>query len=171
MSGHSHNHDCGHSHDPGHDHGHSHGAPADVRQLTQQLRDHAQKITGPRHAILNVLSEHQKPLTNKEIFAKLPEGMCDLATVYRSMHMLIKMGMVTRYDFGDGTARFELNCPECDSHHHHLVCNQCSKIIELEECFPSELEQALAAKHGFAKISHKLEFFGVCPDCQAGDKS
>jgi len=155
-----------HTHSHSHSHDHDHGGPAEVRQLTQQLRDGAQKITGPRQAILNVLSEHQQPLTNKEIHARLPKGMCDLATVYRSMHMLLKMEMVTRYDFGDGTARFELNCPECDSHHHHLVCNRCSRIIELEECFPTELEETIARKHGFAKVTHKLEFFGVCPDCQ-----
>ena len=165
MSGHSHSHD----HDHSHAHAHSHGAPADLQQLTQQLRDNSQKITGPRHAILNVLREHQQPLTNKEIFAKLPEGMCDLATVYRSMHMLLKMEMVTRYDFGDGIARFELNCPECDGHHHHLVCNKCSKIIELNECFPDELEAAIARKHGFSAVTHKLEFFGVCPDCQRNE--
>ena len=158
---------CGHNHE--HDHSHAHKQPAAIDELTQQLRDNAQKITGPRHAILNVMREHQQPLTNKEIFSRLPEGMCDLATVYRSMHMLLKMGMVTRYDFGDGIARFELNCPECDGHHHHLVCNKCSKIIELNECFPDELEAAIARKHGFSAVTHKLEFFGVCPDCQRNE--
>ncbi len=159
--------DCRHNHI----HDHAHKAPADIHELTQQLRDNAQKITGPRQAILNVLRDHPQPLTNKEIFAKLPGGMCDLATVYRSMHLLLKMEMVTRYDFGDGVARFELNGPEDDGHHHHLVCSKCSIIVELDECFQIELEEAIARKHGFADVTHKLEFFGVCPDCQASAKT
>ncbi len=164
MSEHDHSH--GHSH--GHSHSHDHKSRADLHDLTQQLRDNAQKITGPRHAILNVLRDNQRPMTNKEIHHHLPEGICDLATVYRSIHMLIKMGMVTRYDFGDGVARFGLNGPEHDGHHHHLVCNQCAKIIELDECIQHELDETIARKHGFAEVSHKLEFFGVCPACQRG---
>jgi len=105
-------------------------------------------------------------MTNKEIHAALEPGMCDLATVYRSMHMLMKMGMVTRYDFGDGVARFELHAPGEDGHHHHLVCTQCSKIVELDECFQNEFEESIASKHGFKGVTHKLEFFGTCPDCQ-----
>ena len=56
-------------------------------------------------------------MTNKEIHAALADGGCDLATIYRSMHLLTEMGMVKRFDFGDGVARFEL--VTCDEHAHH----------------------------------------------------
>jgi Fur family transcriptional regulator, ferric uptake regulator len=73
---------------------------------------------------------------------------------------------VKRFDFGDGTARFELVHHDGDQHHHHLVCTGCSRVVEIEECFPEELEQKIASGNGFASISHKLEFFGICPECQ-----
>ena len=149
-----------------HSHKHSHGPKGKLSDLTQQLREQSHKITGPRQAILDCLRQHPHPMTNKEIHENLPEGMCDLATVYRSMHMLIKMGMVTKFDFGDGVARFELIGPEDDGHHHHLICTECSKVIEIDECFQHELEDAIAKRHGFKGVSHKLEFFGICPDCQ-----
>ena len=57
----------------------------------------------------------------------LPKDQCDLATIYRSMHLLEKMGMVKRFDFGDGAARFELIGEDDDGHHHHLVCTRCSE--------------------------------------------
>ena len=94
-------------------------------------------------------------------------GDCDLATVYRSMHMLEEMGMVKRFDFGDGVARFELLSEGDDGHHHHLVCLRCAHIVEVADCFPPELEEKIAARNGFKAITHKLEFFGICPRCQS----
>jgi Fur family ferric uptake transcriptional regulator len=146
-----------------HHHSHDHEALPD---LTDRLRRRSRKITGPRQAILDVLRLHRHPLTNKEIFATLPKGDCDLATVYRSMHLLEGMGMVKRFDFGDGIARFELIGEGDDGHHHHLICVQCSEVVEIDECFPKELEEKIAAGKGFKAITHKLEFFGICPQCQ-----
>ena len=74
--------------------------------------------------------------------------------------------MVKRFDFGDGVARFELVAVVDDGHHHHLVCTRCTAVVEIEECFPPDLQQKLAAANGFKAITHKLEFFGVCPRCQ-----
>jgi Fur family ferric uptake transcriptional regulator len=105
-------------------------------------------------------------MTNKEVYAALPANLCDLATIYRSMHLLEEMGMVKRFDFGDGIARFELLSDAGRAHHHHLICTRCSTVVEIEECFPSELEQKIALGNGFVAITHKLEFFGICPQCQ-----
>ena len=146
-------------------HKHSHEKQA-MPVLTERLRREARKITGPRAAILEILRDHPHPLTNKEIFSEMPKDGCDLATIYRSMHLLEKMGMVKRFDFGDGAARFELVGEGDDGHHHHLVCTECSEVVEIEECFPEKIEQQIAAKNGFKSVTHKLEFFGVCPDCQ-----
>jgi Fur family ferric uptake transcriptional regulator len=133
--------------------------------LTEQLRGRSRKITGPRQAILQVLRRREHPITSKEILAALPQGECDLATVYRSMHLLEEIGMVHRFDFGDGAARFELVADKHD-HHHHLVCESCAKVVEITDCFPADLEQRIARSAGFKKVSHRLEFFGLCPDCQ-----
>ena len=96
----------------------------------------------------------------------LPAGDCDLATVYRSLHLLENMGMVKRFDFGDGGARFELLAEGDDGHHHHLVCLHCTGVVEIDECFPQELEERIASASGFKAVTHRLEFFGVCPRCQ-----
>ena len=139
---------------------------ARLPDLTERLRGQSRKVTGPRQAILDVLRRHPHPLSNKEIFAALPRGECDLATVYRSMHLLRAMGMVKRFDFGDGLSRFELLADGDDGHHHHLICTECAVIVEVDECFPPELEEKLATKNGFKTVTHKLEFFGVCRECQ-----
>jgi Fur family transcriptional regulator, ferric uptake regulator len=138
----------------------------ELSSLTTRLRREDRKITGPRAAILEILRQHPHPLTNKEIFAELPKGECDLATIYRAMQMLEKLGMVQRFDFGDGAARFELVKEGDDGHHHHLICTQCAQVVEIEECFPAEIERRIARQNGFHAVTHRLEFFGVCPDCQ-----
>jgi len=148
---------CAHKHSPGRQ---------EMSALTSRLRRQSRKITGPRAAILEILRQHPHPLTNKEIFAAMPRGRCDLATIYRAMHLLEGVGMVKRFDFGDGAARFELVGEDDDGHHHHLVCTRCAKVIEMEECFPSEIEERIAAANGFKGVTHKLEFFGICPECQ-----
>ena len=135
-------------------------------ELAAQLRQRSRKFTGPRQAILEILRRHPHPMSSKEIFASLTRGDGDLATVYRSLHLLEEMQMVKRFDFGDGVARFELVAEGDDGHHHHLVCTRCAAVVEIEECFPPDLEQKLAESNGFKSITHKLEFFGVCPRCQ-----
>jgi Fur family ferric uptake transcriptional regulator len=148
-----------------HAHSHSHKRQ-EMSALTGRLRRQSRKITGPRAAILEMLRRHPHPLTIREILDALPRGQCDLATIYRSMHLLEEMGMVKRFDFGDGAARFELVGENDDGHHHHLVCTKCSEVVEIEECFPGKIEKRIAARNGFKAVTHKLEFFGVCPACQ-----
>ena len=135
--------------------------------LTGRLRRQLRRVTGPRQAILEILRRHPHPLTSREIFAALPRDQCDLVTIYRVMHLLEEMGMVKRFDFGDGTARFELVGEGEDGHHHHLVCTRCSGIVEIEDCSLRELEARIAARNGFTGVTHRLEFFGVCPECQS----
>jgi len=105
-------------------------------------------------------------MSNREIFSALTEGSCDLATIYRSMHLLEEMGMVKRFDFGDGVARFELLGEGDDGHHHHLVCTRCAGVIELDDCSMHEMEEGIASRNGFKAVTHNLEFFGLCPECQ-----
>jgi len=134
--------------------------------LTARLRGKARKVTGQREAILRILREHDGPLSVKEIRGQLMNEGCDLATIYRSLHLLEEMGLVKRFDFGNGGARFELLDDGDDGHHHHLVCTRCAEVVELAECFPAELENRIASENGFQAVTHKLEFFGVCPRCQ-----
>ena len=136
-----------------------------LQKLTDRLRRLEHRVTGPRQAILEVLRGQAHPLPIRTIHTSLPDA-CDLATVYRVMHLLEDNGMVIRFDFGDGTARFELINEGDNGHHHHLICRQCSSVVELEECFPEKLEKKIAKQNSYTAMSHKLEFFGICPECQ-----
>jgi Fur family ferric uptake transcriptional regulator len=131
-----------------------------------QLRRNARRVTGPRQAILRILGRGRHPMSPKDIFAALHKGVCDLATVYRSLHLLRAMGIVQRFDWGDGIGRFELIHEGDNAHHHHLVCTRCAEVIELDECSVTGLDEEIARGNGFTEVTHKLEFFGVCPACR-----
>jgi len=134
--------------------------------LTDRLRRQSRKITGPRKAVLDILRKQAHPLTNREILAVMPVRQCDLATIYRAIHLLEELGMVKQFDFGDGIARYELVGGRSAEHHHHLVCTRCSQVVEIEDCFSAQMEKRIAARNGFRHVTHKLEFFGICPGCQ-----
>ena len=138
----------------------------ELSELAERLRRKSRKVTGPRQAILGILRRHRHPLSIREIFSEIGRGDCDLATVYRSMHLLEGMGIVKRFQFERGGARFELLEEGDDGHHHHLVCRTCSQVVEIEDCFPAELEDRIARRNGFKSVTHRLEFFGLCPRCQ-----
>lgn len=133
-----------------------------------RLRRDACKVTGPRQAILKVLMGQSRPMTNKEIFQALPKGGGDLATVYRSVQMLERLGLVKRFQFDNGAARYSFMGEGEGRHHHlhHLVCTRCTQIVEIGECLVTELQAQVAARSKFAAVTHRLEFFGVCPSCQ-----
>ncbi len=123
-------------------------------------------MTGPRRAILTVLQRAARPMTNKEIFQALPAGRCDLATVYRSIKVLEQLGLVKRFHFDVGGTRVVLLRGDQRAHLHHLVCIECNRFVELGECGVADWERRLAAQNHFKAITHRLEFFGVCPACQ-----
>lgn len=147
-----------------HEHTHSEGEEA-LRLVgaLEVLRAAGHRITSPRKALLKVLIHEHGPFSADELHRLLPPGMCDPVTVYRSIGALEETNLVRRCDFGDGTYRYEFNTGE--HHHHHIICRQCSSVKNLEVCFADGLER-LVRQMGYANVTHTLEIFGTCVDCQ-----
>lgn len=132
------------------------------------LRESGLKATQPRLAILDFLFHQHGPFTPDEIFHSVGAKDLDLTTVYRTTSALEKIGMLTRCDFGDGIARYELRGnEEAIEHHHHVICRGCRKITSLEICLADGWKKTLASM-GYADPGHALEFFGTCRSCQQG---
>jgi Fur family ferric uptake transcriptional regulator len=87
------------------------------------------------------------------------------ATVYRTLKLLTECGVAFERRFGDGLTRYELADEE--SHHDHLICVECDKIVEFEEERIEQIQEEVAKKYGYLLKTHKHEMYGVCPDCQA----
>jgi Fur family peroxide stress response transcriptional regulator len=86
-----------------------------------------------------------------------------LATVYKTVALLKELGEAVEIGFGDGSNRYDVRMPEP---HPHLVCMQCRRIIDADLESLSHLTESLAQSTGFQILSHRVDFYGVCPDCQ-----
>ncbi|MHA3774267.1 Fur family transcriptional regulator [Verrucomicrobiota bacterium sgz303538] len=143
---------------------HDHSPQEQLDSALQVLRDNQHRVTAPRKALLAVLTSEHGPFTAEELHGRLDKGMCDLVTVYRCLSAMEDINLVRRCDFGDGVYRYEYNTGE--HHHHHIICRSCHGVRVLDVCVADSLER-LARQMGYARVSHTLEIFGICPECQA----
>ena len=96
-----------------------------------------------------------------------------LTTIYRTLELLVQMGLVFKFDFGDRRARYELaEGPKGIRQHHHLVCTKCGRVIDYTDLideakkFLSQTMKALNKKYNFKITNHLIQFYGLCDKCQ-----
>ena len=137
------------------------------------------RMTVPRQAILELLSKSTDHLSAEDIYLQVHKKYptIGLTTVYRTLELLVKAGLIMKFDFGDGRARFELiESPESIGHHHHLVCTECGRIIDYQDFINEEIEllkrteRGLAKKYKFRITNHLIQFHGVCEKCRKKKK-
>lgn len=139
-----------------------------------RFQGHVCRWTMPREAILNLLSRTSKHLSAKEIYATLHRMYpgIGLTTVYRTLDLLYRMGIIHKMDIGDGQSRYEFRSGKTKGHHHHLICTNCGKIIDYSDFIDEELdlvkkvEKNLAQKYNFLVQDHNIEFYGLCEKCR-----
>ena len=85
-----------------------------------------------------------------------------LATIYRTLNLLCEIGIGQQRHFGDNTTIYDNVSRK--THHDHLICEKCGKIIEFECPDIERLQDEMAAKHGFSLTRHRLELYGQCSD-------
>jgi Fur family ferric uptake transcriptional regulator len=128
-----------------------------------RLKSAGLRITQPRIAILEALIRRNSPATIEQIHQDLASDSCDLVTVYRCLAAFEELGLVRRCFFHNGTSLYEINLN--DSHHHHVVCRSCGRVERIDACLTESIERMLRER-GYDDVTHMVEFFGVCPDCQ-----
>lgn len=140
-----------------------------LREIYERLLDRGHKLTPQRWAILNIFLQNKgRHLSADEVFTQLKQIYPDngIATVYRTIDLLVDLGVLRRVEFGDGRSRFEINDPSEPHGHHHLICNQCGEVTEFQDDLVHSLEAAILRKTGFRVQEHVLKFYGVCKRCQ-----
>lgn len=126
------------------------------------LHDKGLRITTARVAVLDYLEKKENPADVISLVEALDDQV-DQATIYRILELLTKKDIISRFDFGEGKYRYELQ----KKHHHHLVCTKCNKIEDIEIKYLQDIEDQVRVKKGFLIKSHALEFFGICKNCQS----
>lgn len=134
------------------------------------LAENGYKNTEPRKVLLDFLSEDEnKHLSCDEIYYKISDTHPNIgiATIYRNMQLFEELNIATKLTLDDGVARYELADFGKDAHqHHHLVCLNCNKLIEVKEDLLGVLEKEIEKEHDFKIVDHDLKFFGICNECK-----
>jgi Fur family ferric uptake transcriptional regulator len=145
------------------------GDPAVVEQFRAFLREHNLPVTPQRLAIAEVLLGADRHLTAEEVARDVSARGASVgtATVYRTIDVLLRSGLVVERDFGEGFRRFE---PARDvPHHEHMLCTTCGAVKEFRDERLERMTTLIAEAHSFARQRHLLVIYGVCDACQRGD--
>ncbi len=142
--------------------------------IENRFRGRGLRWTFPRQIILRKLSRQSRHISVDELYFNIHREYpgIGLTTIYRTLEILHNLGLVQRYDFGDGKTRYELSQGPGIIHHHHLVCNKCGKIIDYTEMLAEEkeltgkLQANLSKKYDFDIKTHQIHFYGLCNECK-----
>jgi len=143
--------------------------------LRGKFRGYGYRITKGREAIMNVLADAKEHLSAEDIYIKVYAAYpaIGLTSVYRTLEVFVSTGLVYKFDFGDGRARYEIaEGRRGEAHHHHLVCRSCGRIIDYADFMDEELallkktEAELSKKYNFTIINLLIQFYGFCNKCK-----
>jgi Fur family ferric uptake transcriptional regulator len=121
--------------------------------------------TKQRDEIVNVFLKMERHLSTQELFdiVRKKDKNIGYATVARTFKLLEESGLCRVVDFGDGVQRFEHKYGH--EHHDHLICTKCGKFVEIYNKKLERIQEELVRKHGYTQEYHKLDIFGLCPQC------
>jgi Fur family transcriptional regulator, peroxide stress response regulator len=122
-----------------------------LNQMLSKLRAHAFRITPQRLAVLKVLA----------VRAHFPTT--SIATIYKTVALLKQENEVIEISFPDGSNRYDGNKPYP---HPHLICTRCKKMIDPDLSSLEDLAKEVAKETGFQIHTHRVDFFGLCRECQ-----
>lgn len=132
----------------------------------ENLKQAGLKATLPRVKILELLENSENAhMSAEDIYKVFMDNGHDiaLATIYRVLTQFEDAGIVSRHRFEDGRAVFELNT---GSHHDHIVCLKCGKVVEFVDDIIEQRQKTIAADAGFEMTDHCLYIYGICEDCR-----
>jgi len=114
--------------------------------------------------ILSAIENSNNHISAEEIYAQIVAKYpnVNISTVYRTLALLKRLGLVTETDLGEGRVRYH---PAEKGHHHHLVCRECGAIIDLDESLLAPLKSALLQEYKFVADLRHLAILGRCVNC------
>jgi Fur family ferric uptake transcriptional regulator len=136
-------------------------------QLAAYMERKGLRSTSQRRLVSEVFFRTGGHLSIEDMLAlvRKQDPKVGYATVYRTLKLLVECGLANERQFDDTVTRFEVS--HHDSHHDHLICLECKRIVEFEDDEIEALQETLAARHGFRLVSHKHELYGLCERCRA----
>ncbi len=131
--------------------------------LKALLKKDGRSLTGPRKVVFDLL--HEQEPQSMQVLVKRAEGRADRATLYRTVELFERLGIVHRLNIG---WKYKIELSEVfQGHHHHFYCVNCGRTYSLPNSSMLEtMISSVAAKEGFSPRGHQLEINGLCGNCR-----
>ncbi len=136
-----------------------------VNQHTQRLHEAGYKLTNARLTVLHVIEKSSGHITSAEVLERVHavDDSIGRASVFRTLDLLTQIGIIRPVYIDSSMTPAYVLLPE--GHHHHFVCTNCHRTIEIEYCGLQEVEARITRQLNVQLTGHLVEFYGVCGDC------
>jgi Fur family peroxide stress response transcriptional regulator len=143
----------------------SRGSEERFQQMLDKLKSHDCRITPQRLAVLRILAGSEQHPSAEDIYEEVRKEFptTSLATIYKTIALLKGLNEVLELGFPDGSNRYDGSKP---FPHPHVICTGCRKILDPELISIEELKDEIGKRTGFRIHYHRLDFFGLCRECQ-----
>ena len=133
--------------------------------IANKLSELGYRLTPQRIMVLSAIEDSDDHISAEEIYAQIVAKypQVNISTVYRTLELLKRLGLVTETDLGGG--RFRYHSAE-KGHHHHLVCQKCGAIIDIDESTLASLKDTLLRDYKFIADLRHVAILGRCANCQ-----
>lgn len=134
-------------------------------ELVAKLREREYRLTPQRITLLRLLAASDRHPSASQLYEQMKDQFptTSLGTVYKTLNVLKEIGEVLELGFSGDDNRYDARKPYP---HPHLICIRCQKILDPEVSLAQSLIQEVAQSSGYQVVGHRLDFYGLCPDCQ-----
>lgn len=144
-----------------------------IRSILETLSGHDYRVTWQRWAVAaHIALKRDKLFTVEELYSSLKEHYPDigLTTVYRTLDLLVELGVIDRIHGEDGIARYSMRDPDFQSLHQH-ICQICGKVSQFDVEQLQPLLKTVSQREGFSINHYEIKLFGICRDCLERSKA
>lgn len=127
-----------------------------------------ERVTRQRLLVADALASHGRQITAQDLYDRLrrSDPRIGRATVFRTLEALVSAGVARRLE-QDGHVYGYVACRP--GHHHHLACDRCGRVEEIEEGYITPVADRVASDLGFVIDDARLDFYGRCAACRAAE--
>ena len=135
------------------------------RDIADALKNQGYRLTPQRLMVVSAIENSEDHISADEVYSKVVTRYpnVNISTIYRTLELLKRLGLVTETDLGGGRVRYH---PADKGHHHHLICQECGAMIDLDESLLEPLKEALLLEHNFIADLRHLAIHGRCVRCR-----
>ena len=122
------------------------------------------RITTPRRAIAELIDRRSGHFTAADLVSDIKRRQLGIgrATVFRALDLFEELNVVERLDLPSGEHAY---VPCEPAHHHHVICSTCGRTEDVDDAGLQAVTAEIGRRTGFQIDTHRLELFGLCPDC------